>query len=432
MSFASRLRAWLREFRTVWVGTHPRDPALVDLWRAYQPSASGVEVTERSAVGWTALASGIRLSAETMGMLPIDVVKRDGRKRIPTPEHAAARVLMWPNEETSCMEFREVLQTQIELWGNGYAQIVYDGARRPIELWQLPSDRVTVERNPRGAVQYRVGLPAEPFGPSVESVVLPADEVLHIRGWSRSGILGERIAVLFKDAIGLGLATEFFGAAFFGNGANAGGFLEHPGLLSQEAQDRLLKQKENQVGGITRAHKLAILEEGMKWQQTTVEPEKAQFLGTRTFQLGEACRILRLPPHVLYELSRSTFSNIEHQGIELVTYSWLPRARRWETRLAMQLLGRKDFYTTQIKFNMGALLRGDTTAQKDFFASGIQMGYLSQNDVRELLDMNPIEGGDTYRAPANIIPVNEPAPKPKPVPATPAGADHEDDDAKAA
>lgn len=421
MTMGARLLDWLREFRTVLSPIHPRDPALAEFFGAYRDAGSGMTVTERTAITWTAIASGIRLSAETIGMLPIDVVRREGRKRTTLQDHPAAKVLTWPNEETSGMEFRDVVQTQIDLWGTGYAQIIYDGARRPIALWQLPTDRVTIERNPRGAIQYRIGLPREPFGASVHSVVLPEDEVLRIRGWSRSGILGERMAVLFRESIGLGLATEYFGALFFGQGANAGGVLEHPGQLSDDAQKRLVKQKEGQIGSITKAHRIMILEEGMKWQQTTVEPEKAQFLGTRTFQILEACRILRLPPHVLYELGRATFSNIEHQSIELVTYSWLPRIRRWETRLAMQLLGPKDFYNTQIKFNLGGLLRGDMATQKDFFTAGIQNGWFSQNDVRELLDLNPIPDGDTYLKPANLQPLGTPAAPPKPLP-TPQGA----------
>lgn len=415
------------EQRQVFDPLHPRDPALADLFATARPTASGMTVTERTAITWTALASGVRLASETIGMLPVDVVRLDGKKRIRKSDHPVAQVLMWPNPEMSAMEFREVMQTQLEFWGTGYAQIIWDGAQRPKELWPLPADRVTPERDSRGNLVFRVALPEEPFGIASESSILPADQVLVIRGWTRYGLLGERMSRIFQQAIGLGLATEYFGASLFGNGAHAGGVLEHPGTLTDDAQKRLIKQKENQVGGISRAHRTMVLEEGMKWHQTTIEPEKAQFLGTRTFQLLEGCRILRLPPHVLYELSRATFSNIEHQSIELVTYSWLPRARRWESRLAMQLLGPKDFQNTQIKFNMGALLRGDTAARMALYQSGIQMGWLSQNDVRELEDMSPIQGGDTYRAPANIIPVDQPPPTPNPQP-TPTGADDDDDD----
>jgi HK97 family phage portal protein len=375
---------------------HPGDPALVELFGSRQVG-SGVDVSERTAVSWTALASGIRLAAETIAMLPIDVVQiLEPRGRKPLPKHPVARVLDFPNPEMSSFEFRELMQTHIDLWGNGYAQIVRDGGDRPVELWPLSPDRVVVERDGGGNLVYRVGLPAEPFGTAGSSAILQANDVLHIRGWSRSGILGERMAQQYREAIGLGLVTELFGALLFGQGLNMGGFLEHPGKLSTEAQARLIKAKETQAAGISKAHRLAILEEGMKFNAATIEPEKAQFLGLRTFQLGEAARILRLPPHVLYDLSRATFSNIEHQGIELVTYSWLPRVRRWETRMAMQLLGQKDFVNVQIKFNVSGLLRGDTAAQSAAFTAGRQGGWLSPNDIREMMDLNPREGGDVY------------------------------------
>lgn len=413
MSLWTRVRDWLdpSESRALVISPkHPQDPALADLFGFGRGVNSGVTVTENTAVTWTAVASGIRLASETMAMLPIDVIRVDGRKRTQLPEHAVAKVLRFPNPEMSAFEFVELMQTFIELWGNAYAQIVFDGARRPVELWPLNPDRVTVERNSQGVVVYRVGLPSEPFGQAATSVVLPADEVLHIRGWSRNGILGDRMAQTFKEAIGLGLVTETFGALFFGQGLNVGGFLEHPGKLTKDAQDRLIKSKENQMGGVSKSHRIAILEEGMKFHQTVLEPEKAQFLALRQFQIGEACRMLRMPPHVLYELSRATFSNIEHQGIELVTYSWLPRARRWETRLAMQLLGPKDFVNTQVKWNFRALLRGDTTAETAAFTAGRQGGWLSPNDIRELMDLNPRKGGDIYLD----EPAGAPAAKPQP------------------
>jgi HK97 family phage portal protein len=387
----------LLESRFVISPRHPGDPALVELFSVGRTAGAGVEVTERTAVSWTAIASGIRLAAETIAMLPIDVVRRlEPRGRQPLPDHPVAKVLAFPNPEMSSFEFRELMQTNIELWGNAYAQIILNGAGQPGELWPLNPDRVTVTRDSQGKLFYRVALPADPLGYAAESVTLPARDVLHIRGWSRYGILGDRMTQTFREAIGLGLVTELFGALFFGQGLNAGGLLEHPGTLTEEAQARLIKQKENQAAGITRAHRVMILEEGMKWQQTTVEPEKAQFLGLRTFQLGEASRMLRMPPHVLYELSRATFSNIEHQGIELVTYSWLPRTSRWETRLGMQLLSDKAFPTVQIKFNMAGLLRGDAAAQSAAFTAGRQGGWLSPNDIREMMDLNPRTGGDVY------------------------------------
>jgi HK97 family phage portal protein len=378
------------------------------------PGASGVDVSERTAVTWTAIASGIRLCAETLASLPVDLSRRrDTRGREPLPDHPVAQLFAFPNPEMSGFEFRELLQTHIDLWGNGYAHIVWNQGGIPIELWPINPDRVTIERDPSDNLVYRVGLPNESFGRAQTSTVLPAEDVLHIRGWSRHGLLGERMVQTFREAIGLGLATELFGALFFGQGANAGGILEHPSNLSLEAQDRLRQQKERQASGLGRAHRLLILEEGMKWHQTTVEPEKAQFLGTRKFQVTEAARMLRVPPHLLYDLERATFTNIEHQGIEFVTYSMLARVQRWEQRAAMQLLGRKDRHRVQIKFNLASLLRGDTTAQTAAFTAGRQGGWFSPNDIREYLDLNPRPGGDVYADQPAGVPAASPAPQPE-------------------
>lgn len=389
---------------------HPRDPALAEIF-GVRPAAAGIDISERTVLSWTALTSGIRLLAETVGWLPLDVCRHlQPRGRQVLRDHWAAMLLDFPNPEITTIEFKELIQQHAIWWGNGYAQIVYNGRGLPMELWPLNPDRVSVFRDQYGALKYRVGLPNEPFGAQAVSVVLPAEEVLHIRGFSRYGIIGDRMSVTFREAIGLGLATELFGSLFFGQGANAGGFLEHPGTLTAEAQARLKKAKEDQIGGISRSHRLMVLEEGMKFNQTMIEPEKAQFLLTRQFQVIEAARILRIPPHMLYDLERGTFSNIEQQETEFVTFSLMPWLVRWEQRLRLQLLGLKDFGSTYFKFRVNALLRGDTSARGTFYQQGIQNGWFSQNDVRQLEDENPIDGGDTYRVLSTLQPVTTPKP----------------------
>jgi HK97 family phage portal protein len=420
----SLLTRYFEQRSAVTLGGHPRDPGLADFFGP-EPSKSGVAVTEKTALGWTALSSGIRLLAETIAAIPLDLCERltpRGRKQ--RPDHPALAVLREPNDEMTGFELRELLQGWAVWFGTGYAQIVWNGAGYPMELWPLSPDRVQPQRNSAGQIEYRVSLPNQPFGMATQSAVLPADEMLVIRGFSRYGLFGDRITQTFREAIGLGLATEIFGARFFGQGANASGVLQHPAQLSDDAQLRLIKQKENQVSGIDKAHKIMILEEGMTWHQTTVDPEKAQFLGTRKFQVTECARILRIPPHMLYDLERATFSNIEHQGIEVVTYTMVPWAIRWEQRLAKQLLGLKDFSKLYFKFNMDGLLRGDMAARMAFFHGGIQDGYFSQNDVREYLDLNPIDGGDTYLRPNNLTPVNLPAPT-APAPPAPYGGSND-------
>ena len=403
---------------------HPRDPALAELF-GVRPSSSGVDVSERTSLSWSALSCGIRLLSESTASLPVDLRRRVGpREHVTLTDHPAARLMVDPNPEQTAFEFKELLMAHAVWWGNAYAQIVFNNRGIPIELWPLSPDRVTLFRDGMANLVYRVGLPREPWGISAQSMLLPADEVIHIRGFSRYGLVGDRMTQTFREAIGLGLATELFGALYFGQGTSSSGILEHPGVLSEAAQDRLRRQKENQVAGMSKAHRMMVLEEGMTWHETMIQPERAQFILTRKFQVIEAARILRVPPHMLYDLERGTFSNIEQQEIEFLTYTLLPWLVRWEQRLAKRLLGFKDATTTYFKFRINALARGDLAARMAFYTAMVQNGVLCPNDVLGLEDMNPIAGGDTHFRLSTLVPLDTPAPGlgrvPKPgVPNTP-------------
>lgn len=421
MSLLSRIRQAFRSGGITAI-TNPQNPAywLQDMVGS-RPSLTGQRITESTAIGWVPLMSGVRFLSDTMGAMPLDMFRRtQPRGRQPLFDHPLARLYRnGPNPEMTWDVFAGLMQCHAELWGNGYAQIMRNNGQEVIELWPLNPDRVRKERDADGQIQYRITLPADgsTIGGSNQRI-LQADQVFELRGFSTHGFLGERLVALCKEAVGLGLATEEFAARFFGDGANAGGFLEHPALLSEEAHKRLKKQIDAQVGGLSRAHRTLILEEGVKWQQTTIEPEKAQFLGTRTYQVLEACRMLRIPPHILYELSRATFSNIEQQNIELVQYTLTPRAVRWEKELARQCLSDKMRNTDYAKFNMAWLLRGDNTARAAFYTAMRNAGVYSVNDIRDLEDLNPIPNGDTYLQPANMVPLGT-VPQPQP----PAGGD---------
>ncbi len=397
------------------------DPWMLRFWGGTEAS-SGVRVSEQTALGWTALFSGVRFLAETIASLPLQVYERlQPRGKRLRPDLALYRLLHdQPNPEQTSFEFRDLMQTHVVLWGNAYAHIIYNGGGEPAELWPMNPDRVSMIRDPRLGLVYRIMLPTDDQRGPGGHKTLAADEVLHIRGFSRWGLLGERIAQICPEAIGLGLATEEFAARFFGQGANAAGVLEHPGELSKLAQERLAESFEQQAKGLWRAHRVAVLEEGMHWKQITIEPEKAQFLQTRKYQVSEASRILRIPPHMLYELDRATFTNIEHQGIDLVVYTLLPWAVRWEQRLNMQLISTKMSRTLYTKLALEGFLRGDTATRYAAYASGRQQGWLSVNDIRELEDMNPVPQGDGYLEPVNMRPLSSAVVGPS-RPALPAG-----------
>jgi HK97 family phage portal protein len=238
-----------------------------------------------------------------------------------------------------------------------------------------------------------------------QQIILTSEQVLHIPGLGFDGIKGYSPIHMAREAIGLALATEEFGARFFGNGARPGGILEHPGVVKDP--EKLRKSWEEVYKGIKNSHKIAVLEEGMKYHEIGIPPEDAQFLETRRFQLNEICRIFRVPPHLVGDLTRATFSNIEHQSIEFVVHTIRPWLVRWEQAITKCLLreGERKIYFP--KFTVDGLLRGDFKARMEGYAIGRQNGWLSANDIRELEDLNPIpeeQGGDLYLVNGNMIP----------------------------
>ena len=408
---------------------HPSagDPVLVN-WFGGPPSHAGVRFDEKGALSWTALSSGVRLSAETIGSLTWSVYEKyppraDGRSggRRERDDHA----LWWllheqPNEEQTPMEFLEQQQAHSLFWGASYAQIVRDGRGAPQALWPLNPDRTSAMRDKDDALWWRVILPG-----GESHIMLPARDVLAVRGFSSWGLIGERLAELHREAIGLGIATEIFSAAFFGQGANVSGFLSHPGRLSEKARENLEKSMAKRTDGLTNAHRIRILEEAMVWHPTTVDPEKAQLILGRKFQVAEASRILRIPPHLLYDLERATFSNIEHQSIEFVRDHVRPWVVRREQRLGMQMLGRNERGRVYVKASLETLLRGDMKSRMEAYEKAIQNRINTPNEVRELEDWNPGPAElDEFHLTPNLYP---PSRQPK-APAKPApGGDHEDD-----
>jgi HK97 family phage portal protein len=338
-----------------------------------------------------------------MASLPLEVFGRVAGGKELRPNHPLYPILHdSANEEMTSFEWRELTQTHLILFGNAYTEIIRNGAGNVMELWPLNPDRVQPFRNARGLLRYRLTVPGKATGSS-ESRILGMDDVLHLRAFSDDGILGRSLTRVHREAIGLGLATEEFGARFFGQGASPSGVYEHPSTLSQVAHDRLKESLEKQHAGLSQAHRLLLLEEGMKWQQISVDPEKAQFLGVRKFQVTECARILRLPPHILADLERATFSNVESMGIELVTHSVRPWAVRWEQRPS-------ESKQTVIEFNLEGLLRGDSAARAAFYNTMFQLGSLSPNEIRRRENLNPYAGGDRRYIQLNMIDVTTPEP----------------------
>ena len=364
-------------------------------------TTSGKPVNERTAMQTTAVYACVRILAEAVASLPLHVYEYqdDGGKKL-VHDHPLYYLLHdEPNPEMTSFVFRETLMSHLLIWGNAYAQIIRDGAGRVLGLYPLLPDKMDVQRDDRGNIYYVYSRNSDenPMFKEYGDIRLKAEEVLHIPGLGFDGLIGYSPIAMAKNAVGMTLACEEYGASFFANGANPGGVLEHPGVLKDPSK---VRESWNSVyRGVNNAHKIAVLEEGMKYQQIGIPPEEAQFLETRKFQINEIARLYRIPPHMVGDLDKSSFSNIEQQSLEFVKYTLDPWVIRWEQSLQRSLLlpGEKGKYF--IKLNVDGLLRGDYQSRMNGYAVGMQNGWFSANDIREMENMNPIpdeQGGNLY------------------------------------
>ncbi|OHE63859.1 MAG: phage portal protein [Treponema sp. GWC1_61_84] len=369
---------------------------------SYMPVSSGVNVTEESAMRVTAVFACVRIISWTLASLPLHLyrrVKPRGKER--APDHKLYRLLHdRPNPEQTSFQFRSLLAAHQCLWGNGYAEIEFDQFGEPVALWPIPAWLCTPCRtSEKRELFYEIRLT------DGTQKKLPPYRVWHVMGISLDGMKGLSPIGMAREAIGLSMAAETFGASFFGNGLNPGGIAEHPNKLSEEAHKRLKESLNEKYEGLGKAHRLMLLEEGMKFTKVGIAPEEAQFLETRKFQVADIARLYGVPPHMIGDTEKSTSwgTGIEQQGIGFVVYSMRPYLVSWEQETSSKLLSAEDQIEYFPEFAVDGLLRGDIKSRYASYAVGRQWGWLSVNDVRELENMNPVDGGDRYITPLNMI-----------------------------
>lgn len=372
-------------------------------------TSSGKAVTERSAMQMTAVYSCVRILAEAIAGLPLHLYRytKDGGKEKAIDHPLYLLLHDEPNPEMSSFVFRETLMTHLLLWGNAYAQIVRNGRNEVVALYPLMPNKMTVDRNENGHLYYTYYRGGDEAIKNKEyAVVLKPSDVLHIPGLGFDGLVGYSPIAMAKNAIGMAIACEEYGAKFFANGAAPGGVLEHPGTIKDP--QRVRESWQSTFGGSGNANKIAVLEEGMKYTPIGISPEQAQFLETRKFQINEIARIFRVPPHMVGDLEKSSFSNIEQQSLEFVKYTLDPWVVRWEQSIMRSLLLPEEKPDYFVKFNVEGLLRGDYQSRMNGYAIARQNGWMSANDIRELenLDRIPTEdGGDLYLINGNMLPM---------------------------
>ena len=372
-------------------------------------SSAGKRVNERSAMQMTAVYSCVRILAEAVAGLPLHLYryKEDGGKEKAIYHPLYLLLHDEPNPEMSSFVFRETLMTHLLLWGNAYAQIIRNGKGEVIALYPLMPNRMVVDRDIHGQLYYQYTRSTEE-APTMKGVTvnLPPSDVLHIPGLGFDGLVGYSPIAMAKNAIGMAIACEEYGAKFFANGAAPGGVLEHPGTIKDP--QRVRESWQPTFGGSGNSNKIAVLEEGMKYTPIGISPEQAQFLETRKFQINEIARIFRVPPHMVGDLEKSSFSNIEQQSLEFVKYTLEPWLVRWEQSIQRTLFSPEEKKRYFAKFNVEGLLRGDYASRMSGYATARQNGWMSANDIRELenLDRIPTEdGGDLYLINGNMLPL---------------------------
>ncbi len=370
------------------------------------PTATGINVTHNSAMACTAWYAGVRIYAETMGFTPLIEYRRlEPRGKRPATDRKLYQLLHdEPNPEMNPGSFKECLQGQAVNWGNAFAEIEWDvETGMPLALWPLLSSNMQVGRDPK--TRELIYVYTLPDG---GHKIFPSWRIWHLPGFGYDGVIGYDAIYQAREAIGMTQAMEKYGGKFFGNGLSPSGVLEHPNKLTKEAHERLKDSKEALYGGLDNAHRLVVLEEGMKYHQISIPPDNAQFLESRKFQLEEICRWLHIPPHMLADLDRATFSNIEHLFIEFVQMSMMPWYTRWEETCTRKLLLKSEKPYFFCECLVDVLLRGDSAARAAFYKELFYLGSLSPNDIREKENLNPITdpGGDKYYIQQNMVPMD--------------------------
>jgi HK97 family phage portal protein len=364
----------------------------------------GTLVTPETALRMSAVFGCVRVISQTLAALPLLVYERqaDGGKDRATKHPLYKLLRTRPNRfKTSGLEFREMLTGHALLYGNGYAQIIRNRLGEPLELVPLHPTRTRPDVTEANELVYRVRQSAG------AERVLPGDQVFHIRAFRDAGLEGISPIAAAEKAIRAGLSLESYGMNFFEGGAVPGGVLKYPGEMSEQAKKNLRDSWERLHGGENRGRKTAVLEGGVEFQQAQIPQTDAQFLEQRKFQVTEICRIYGVPPHLLADLDRATFSNIEEQNQNFIDYCLLPWFRRWEEAITRDLMDGDDSkYFAE--FLVDGLLRGNITARGQFYALGRTHGWFSINDVRKKENLNPIgPDGDIYLSPMNMVPAGE-------------------------
>jgi len=367
-------------------------------------SYTGINVTEVSAMNLSVVYACVRIISETIASLPLNVYKRLKVGKEKATDHPLYRALhLRPNADMTSFAWRELMGVDLNTWGNSYNIKLRNSTGSVIGFYPMIASRMNVEIKNNDVIYTYT------FADNIQRIV-PRRDVLHIPGLSFNGIIGKSPITMAREAIGLGLALEEFGARFFSNGTNIGAVAQHPGRLTKQGSENLRESLNEVYQGLGNSHKLMLLEEGMTINKVTIPPNDAQFLETRVFQIEEICRFYRMQLHKVQNLRGATFSNIEHQAIEHV----VDTIRPWLVRIEQGINSDPELFDDQhfCEFVVDGLLRGDVATRWEAYSKAFNIGTYSPNDILEMENKNPYDGGDKHWIQLNMQPIENAATEP--------------------
>lgn len=383
------------------------DPKAWDrtLWNLIgSQSLSGENVTEETALTYSAFWNAVTLISGILGSLPLHLMQREGKSKKIVDQKSLYRVMhnQW-NPYITAMAGRETMQSHILTWGNGYAEKVKNGYGEIVELWPITPNRVTPKMQD-GELVYEIKMNGE------ADITLGRDKILHIPGLGYDGFVGYSVVAMARKSLGLGMAMETFGSRYFGNGTHPGVVVSHPGpAKSPQAHANLKQGLTETYSGLGQSHRLMLLEEGMSIEKIGIPPEDSQFLESRQFGVTEIARWFNLPPHKLKDLTRSSFNNIESEQLSFYGDCILLWLVRHEQNYDMQLLSPRELRENlYFKHVVEGILRADSKTRSEFYKNAIESGWMTPNEAREKEDMNPSEDPlmDEHWMPTGLIPLS--------------------------
>lgn len=369
-----------------------------------RPTASNVVVNEKTAYQITAFWSSVNIIANTLAILPIQLLKRLPNNDIEVvPNHPVLKLLnVRPNTEASPTTAKSTVQAHVLTWGNGFFW-VRRTAGGPDELWPLLPSSTRVVRGPNRELFFESRLSDE--SGALDTLIFPREDVLHFPGLTHNGLVGLSPIRVQREMLGSAIATQDFGARFFGNGAQPGGLITFPAKVADP--DEIRQQVEEKAGGAN-ALRTLIIDQGAKYERIGIPPEDAQFLQTKEFTIAEVARMFNLPLHFLGKMGQATFNNLEQMGNHFIDHTMAPWFKRWEDELTWKLLTDEEREAGLFfKFNADALRRGDIKTRYLSYQSGINAGWLTRNEARRFEDLNPIDGLNEPLQPLNMMPLTD-------------------------